>query len=560
VERAAEDLLSAGCSWLQRVARGEARTPSAWSAEFAGAVADHLSTLPPPSDDPGDLVARPCPVPPGTWHLEQLEGALRHPENFVAQVRARYHASWLAHLLDPGDPERQLLVSIVIPAHDDEELLPRAVASCFAQTHPRIEVVVVDDGSTDRPERALAPFFEASGPGRRLRLMRMEHRGVASARTAGQEAATGEFVHLLDSDDILDPEAVERKLAAFRRIPDAELCCSCSRTVGSTRTRDSATHRGPDFGHAHCPTRKLMKACVRRYPFHTSTVMMARWLCLEVGPWDEELQHGSDSRYWFRLALRDTKVIALRDELGTRQLREGSLTTRGWDRRRLRPIVFLMAVVDLLDRPELWIHLGPLLVRMRRRARWELITQRGNDHLARWREALLERIERLGDSQRRAGSSSRLPLILIRDHLLTGTSDRRGEADDYRLRLERTLAAALATAPPIDAGDLRFWFGGPGDPPPAKQNGPALQALLGWIDAGARRGELLVSQPELVELARRAPQGRLARRIEALGRAPDLRPGRWTWVRIWAVQGIAEATAALRRRVGLRRWISRPEA
>jgi hypothetical protein len=126
---------------------------------------------------------------------------------------------------------------------------------------------------------------------------------------------------------------------------------------------------------------------------------------------------------------------------------------------------------------------------MRRRARWELITQRGNDHLARWREALLERIERLGDSQRRAGASGRLPLILIRDHLLAGTSDRRGEADEYRLRLERTLAAALATAPPIDAGDLRFWFGEPGDPPPAKQNGPALQALLG-IDAGAWRGIL----------------------------------------------------------------------
>jgi len=531
-----------------------------WSAELASAVADRLSALPPPSGDPGDLVARPCPVPAGTWHLEQLEEALRHPEDSVAHVRARYHARWLAHLLDPDDPEHQLLVSIVIPAHDDAGLLPRAVASCFAQTHPRIEVVVVDDGSTDRPEEALAPFFDASRPGRRLRLMRKEHGGVASARTTGQEAATGEFVHLLDSDDILDPEAVERKLAAFRRVPDAELCCSCSRTIGSTRTRDSATHRGPDFGHAHCPTRNLMKACVRRYPFHTSTVMMARWLCLEVGPWDEELQHGSDSRYWFRLALRDTKVIALRDELGTRQLREGSLTTRGWDRRRLRPIVFLMALVDLLDRPELWIYLGPLLARMRRRARWELITQRENDHLARWREALLKRIERLGDPQRRARPSGRLPLILIREHLLAGTSDGREEADDYRVQLERTLRAALATAPPIDAFDLRFWFGGPGDPPPAKQNGPALQALLGWIDAAAWRGELPVSQPELVELARRAPHGRLARRIEALGCAPDLQPGRWAWLRIWAVQSLSEAIAALRRRVGLRRLLSRREA
>jgi glycosyltransferase involved in cell wall biosynthesis len=560
VERTADGPLSEERSWLNRIARGETQISSAWSAELAGAVAGHLSTSPPPSDDLGDLVARPCRVPAVTWHLDRLEEALRlSPEDPVALVRARYHARWLAHLFDPDDPEHQLLVSIVIPVYNDAELLPRAVASCFAQTHRRIEVVVVDDGSTDHPEKALAPFSDTSDSGRRLRVMRKGHRGVASARNTGQQAARGEFVHLLDADDILDPDAVERKLAAFRRVPDAELCCSRSRTIGSSRTRDAATHRGPDFGHAQCPTRDLMDACVHRYAFHTSTVMLPRWVCLEVGPWNEELRHGSDSRYWFRLALRNTKVIALRDQLGTRQLREGSLTTHGWDRRRLRPIVFLMAVVDLLDRPERWTYLGPLLARMRRRARWRLITQPKNDHLARWREALLERIERLGDPQRRDGLSSRLPLILIQEYLLAGTSGGSEETDDFRPRLERALTAALVTAPPVDARDLRFWLGEPADPLPSEKNGPALQALLGWIDAAARRGDLMVSQPELLELVRRAPDGQLARRLGALGRAPDLGLGRWAWYRIWAGQKIGEAMVALRRRASPRRWIRRRE-
>jgi hypothetical protein len=295
-----------------------------------------------------------------------------------------------------------------------------------------------------------------------------------------------------------------------------------------------------------------MATCVRRYPFHTSTVMMPRWLCLEVGPWNQDPWHGEDTRYWFRLALRDTKVIAIRDELGTWQFREGSFSASGWETQLRRPIVFLMAVVDLLDRPERWSYLGPLLARLHRRGRWQLIAQLEDDSLARWREALLERIERLGGSERQAGLSSRLPLILIREHLVTGTSDGWEEPDDFRPRLERALTVALATAPPVDARDLRFWFGGPGDPHPPKQNGPALEALLGWIDAGARRGELPVSQPELVALAQRAPGGRLARRLEALGRAPDLGLGSWAWYRIRAGQEIGEGMEALRRRLRLR--------
>jgi glycosyltransferase involved in cell wall biosynthesis len=481
----------------------------------------------------------------------------------VERVRARYHARWLAHLLDPEDPEKELLVSIVIPVYNDAELLPRAVASCLAQTHSRIEVVVVDDGSTDHPEKALAPFSDSSDPARRLRVIRRDHCGVATARTTGQEAARGEFVHLLDADDTLDPEAVERKLGAFRRVPDAELCCSRSRTMGSARTRDKATYHSPDFGDAHCPTRDLMDACVRRYPFYTSTVMMVRWVCLEVGPWDEEAWHGEDTRYWFRLALRDTKVIALRDELGARQVREGSFSKRGWNRQLLRPVVFLMALVDLLERPQRWTYLGPLLGRLHRRGRWQLIAQLEHDSLARCREALLERIDRLGGPERQAGLSGRLPLILIRENLAVAASDRWKEPHDLLPRLARALEAALATAPPFDLRDLRYWFGGPGEPKPPEQNAPALEALLGWIDAAARRGELPISQPELVALAERAPDGRLARRLGALGRAPDLGLGRWAWYRIRASQEIGEELAALRRRLRLRsrlsRWIGQHE-
>lgn len=103
------------------------------------------------------------------------------------------------------------LTSIVIPTHNHADYLADAIASALAQS-AAVEVLVVDDGSTDDTESVC---IRASRGDVRLKRYRQEHRGPSAARNVGIENATGEFVMFLDSDDVISPEKVARQLEAF---------------------------------------------------------------------------------------------------------------------------------------------------------------------------------------------------------------------------------------------------------------------------------------------------------------------------------------------------------
>jgi hypothetical protein len=368
---------------------------------------------------------------------------------------------------------------VVIPVHDAAELVVEAAASALAQTHPRLEVVVVDDGSRDDPAAALAGLRA----GERLRLLRQENRGAAAARNRGIEAAQGELVHFLDADDALDPDAVERQLAAFRAVPDAELCAARYRATGADP--GPGKRAGPPFGDAWCPTRDLLAAWVRRYPFHTSTVLVPRFVLEEAGRFDESMQQGEDARYWLALALRDTRVVAIDAPLVTRRFRPGSLSGT---ESPLGPILYLRALLELLERPARWVHVGALLARLRGRGRWPVIETSDDPRLAALRAELLARVERLAVA-RLDGLSGRMALAL----LAAGVPRGDGAPERYRDELARALRAALVAAPAPDERDLRFWLDEAVAAAP--ENAPALAALpwrtrLAWRGARLRRRAL----------------------------------------------------------------------
>src|SRR3990172_8271100 len=100
-------------------------------------------------------------------------------------------------------PVRQWpLVTVVIPSHNYARYVGDAVQSVLAQTYVPVEVIVVDDGSTDDTLQVLARF------GDRIRVLRLPGHGVAHARNAGLRAAMGEFIVFVDADDVLLPDAL----------------------------------------------------------------------------------------------------------------------------------------------------------------------------------------------------------------------------------------------------------------------------------------------------------------------------------------------------------------
>jgi GT2 family glycosyltransferase len=110
------------------------------------------------------------------------------------------------------------LVSVIIPAYNAAATIAATLNSVQRQTHEHLEIIVVDDGSTDRTA-AIVTAHAAGDP--RVRLIRQANSGVISARNRGIAAARGAFIAPVDADDLWHPEKIEAQLVALRDHPNA---------------------------------------------------------------------------------------------------------------------------------------------------------------------------------------------------------------------------------------------------------------------------------------------------------------------------------------------------
>jgi glycosyltransferase involved in cell wall biosynthesis len=111
---------------------------------------------------------------------------------------------------DAIDTPQLGLVSVVIPCYNAERFLADTVQSVFEQTYPHVEIIVVDDGSTDGSAELIRSF------GGRVRAEFGPNRGASAARNRGTAMARGEFIQYLDADDLLVSDTIERRVAALR--------------------------------------------------------------------------------------------------------------------------------------------------------------------------------------------------------------------------------------------------------------------------------------------------------------------------------------------------------
>ena len=111
--------------------------------------------------------------------------------------------------------DRWPLVSVIVPAYQAERFIEETLDSAAHQDYPAVEVIVVDDGSTDRTAELVA--------GRGVRLLRQPHRGPAAARNTGVAAAAGEFIAVLDADDLWPSDRLSRQVDFLQRNPEVGL-------------------------------------------------------------------------------------------------------------------------------------------------------------------------------------------------------------------------------------------------------------------------------------------------------------------------------------------------
>src|SRR5690242_13753965 len=105
-------------------------------------------------------------------------------------------------------------VSILIPCYNSEKYIGETLESVFRQTWPEIEVIVVDDGSSDRSADVMRSFTRPN-----LRIIQQPNRGQTAALNVCCNHATGEFVQYLDADDLLEPDKIARQMKRLQHAP-----------------------------------------------------------------------------------------------------------------------------------------------------------------------------------------------------------------------------------------------------------------------------------------------------------------------------------------------------
>ncbi len=180
------------------------------------------------------------------------------------------------------------LVSVVIPAYNGGAMLRTAVDSALAQTYAPIEVVVIDDGSTEDVAALLGPVADS------IRLVRQANAGTAAARNRGIHESRGDFVALLDQDDWWEPDKLARQMPAFDD-PAVALVHSGARFVDVDGHVTSEVTADPGLD-----THALLAAC----RLAVQTAVMRRDALRVVGDFDESLSAADDWDMWIRFVDR----------------------------------------------------------------------------------------------------------------------------------------------------------------------------------------------------------------------------------------------------------------
>lgn len=213
-------------------------------------------------------------------------------------------------------------VSVVLAVRDGAPWVGDAVRSILGQTLTELELVVVDDGSTDDTPQTLARFADA-----RLRVARRTQLGLTRSLNEGVSLARAPLIARLDADDVAAPERLARQLAFLDAHPEIGL-------LGTGAIEIDAT--GREVGRVVPPAADadIRRALIRRNIFVHSSVVMRRQALASAGGYDATFPVAQDYDLWLRLA-RVTRLANLPDPLVTRRLLAGRVSaTREADRLR----------------------------------------------------------------------------------------------------------------------------------------------------------------------------------------------------------------------------------
>lgn len=224
---------------------------------------------------------------------------------------------------------KAISISVVIPAYNAEQHIGRAIDSVLTQTLKVDEIIVVDDGSSDKTEQVIRSY------GDKVKYIAQQNAGVSVARNTGIEAAAGNWIAFLDADDEWMPEKIKLQTEHLQRNPDLKWIYSNFyqkqphsqklQEAHGSRTLDELLD-GRDFFEDY------FTAFVNHGHLWTCTVIIQKEVFEKTGPFEPGMKRAQDNDLWYRIAYQYPKIGYLRQPLAVYHLDTPASSTKINDR------------------------------------------------------------------------------------------------------------------------------------------------------------------------------------------------------------------------------------
>ena len=197
-------------------------------------------------------------------------------------------------------------VSILIPCYNSERFIAETLDSCIEQTYNNIEIIVVDDGSTDH---SLAIAHDYKSKDGRVRVISQPNAGACKARNSALEHSTGEYVMFLDADNVISTNKIEIQLIRLIEASDKMAVATCVwdrfyNDINEATFPKQMVYRDYDTGFD-----MLLDLWNCSEMYETACYLLSRTLALKAGKWDESLRKNQDGEYFSRVLMFATKAL-----------------------------------------------------------------------------------------------------------------------------------------------------------------------------------------------------------------------------------------------------------
>lgn len=192
------------------------------------------------------------------------------------------------------------LVSVIIPCYNSQEFIGDCLTSVFAQTWKKIEVIIVNDGSTDNTLEIINEYIPS-----RYTLINKENGGTASAYNAGIKAATGKWIKKVESDDILEPDCIEQLM---KHANNENTIYYGNYSIISSKGEFIKYFIEPEYP-------DIKRTLLSKHVGNSDTILFHKNVFDKVGPFNENMRYGEDYEWTLRAVLKHGVKMKLVDKM-----------------------------------------------------------------------------------------------------------------------------------------------------------------------------------------------------------------------------------------------------